>query len=394
MSLTPAALDATQPARLRNQFRSLYGENCRLYRAPGRINLIGEHTDYNQGLVMPAAIQFYCWAAIATTKDRTIEVHSTHFKQRRSFHLDHPQPLGEWSDYVQGVALMLEESGIPLAGARLLIFSEVPIGSGLSSSAALEVAAGFALLDTQHKAWNRRQLALACQRAENEFVGARCGIMDQFVACHGKAGHMLMLDCRSLEHGFLRLPENVRVVICNTMRKHANAAGEYNARRAECEEGVRLLSWKFPTLKSLRDLTLEEFVRIQELLPPIILKRCRHVLRENRRVLAAAAALEKGDLRNLGELMAESHRSLRDDYEVSSPELDLMVELANQIPGTLGARMTGGGFGGCTVNLVAAEAVPEFQSQVAAAYRARTGMVPEIYISTACAGAGRWDSTE
>lgn len=394
MSVPPAALEAGRCADLCSRFSSLYGESCRVYRAPGRINLIGEHTDYNGGFVMPGAIHFYCWAAIATTKGRAIEVHSTNFQERRSFHLDHPQPQRDWSDYVQGVALMLEESGIRLPGAKILISSEVPIGSGLSSSAALEVAAGFALLDTQHKSWSRRQLALACQRAENEFVGARCGIMDQFVACHGKADHLLMLDCRSLEHRFVRIPENVRVVICNTMVKHANAAGEYNTRRAECEEGVRLLSKRFPTISSLRDLTLAEYEGAEELLPPAIRKRSRHVMHENRRVLAAATALERQDLRSVGELMAESHRSLRDDYGVSSPELDLMVELANQMRGTYGARMTGGGFGGCTVNLVAAEAVAEFQAQVGAAYKARTGIVPEIYVSTACEGAARWDGVK
>jgi len=394
MRLTPAALDERRCADLRNHFRSLYGQSCRVYRAPGRINLIGEHTDYNNGFVMPAAIHFYCYAAIATTRDRTIEAHSANFKERRSFHLDHPQAKGDWSDYVQGVALMLEESGIRLPGARILISSDVPIGAGLSSSAALEVAAGFALLDTQPKAWDRQRLALACQRAENEFVGARCGIMDQFVACHGKADHLLMLDCRSLEHRFLRVPENVRVVICNTMVKHANAAGEYNTRRAECEEGVRLLSKKFPTVSSLRDLTLEEYERCEDLLPAVIRKRCRHVMRENRRVLAAAAALEKHDLGSLGNLMAESHRSLRDDYEVSSPELDLMVELANEVQGILGARMTGGGFGGCTVSLVAAEAVAEFQNKVANGYKVRTGIVPKIYVSTACEGAARWNGAE
>lgn len=393
-AVTPAAHASTRAADLRNLFRKLYGEDCRLYRAPGRINLIGEHTDYNHGFVMPAAIQFYCWVAIAATKDRTVEIHSANLEESRIFHLDHPQALGDWSDYVQGVALMLEESGIRLPGAKMVISSEVPIGSGLSSSAALEVSAGLALLETEQTSWHLRWLALACQRAENEFVGARCGIMDQFIACHGKEGHCLILDCRSLEHRFLRVPNHVRLVICNTMVKHENAAGEYNTRRAECEEGVRLLSKQFPAVSSLRDLAPADFERCQELLPRTIRKRCRHVVRENQRVLAAAEALEKSDLASFGDLMAESHRSLRDDYEVSSPELNLMVELANQIHGTYGARMTGGGFGGCTVNVVAAEAVDEFQDTIAAAYKARTGIDPEIYVSSASQGAGRWDSTE
>src|SRR5262249_43648836 len=195
MSATPAALDAGRCGDLRKEFGNLYGETCRVYRAPGRINLIGEHTDYNNGFVMPAAIRFYCWIAIATTKDRTIEVYSRNLRDRRIFHLDQPGRRGDWRDYVQGVAVILEESGIRLSGAKILISSEVPMGSGLSSSAALEVAAGFALLDTQQITWDRRRLALACQRAENEFVGARCGIMDQFIACYGRTDHLLMLDC-------------------------------------------------------------------------------------------------------------------------------------------------------------------------------------------------------
>lgn len=389
----PAALGADRTDALRDHFRSLYGESCRLYRAPGRINMIGEHTDYNYGFVMPAAIQFDCWTAIAPRNDRTIEVYSANFREKRTFHLDNPGPRRDWSDYVQGVALILEASGIRLPGASILISSEVPIGSGLSSSAALEVSIGLALLDTQPALWDRRQLALACQRAENEFVGARCGIMDQFAACYGRAGHLLMLDCRSLEHRLLRVPEHVRLVICNTMVKHAIAAGEYNTRRAQCEEGVRLLSQEFPALKSLRDLSLEDF-ESSRVLPPVIQKRCRHVLRENQRVLAAAAALEKSDLKSFGDLLAESHRSLRDDYEVSSPELDLMVELVNHAPGLYGARMTGGGFGGCTINLVAAEAVAEFQNHVAHAYQLRTGTLPAIYVSRACEGAERWHRTE
>jgi galactokinase len=391
-----AVTNAGRAAELRDLFRELYGRSCRVYRAPGRINLIGEHTDYNDGFVMPAAIGFYCWAAIATTDDRILEVHSTNFQESRTFHLDHPQRLGDWSDYVQGVAVKLEEAGMRFPGAKVLISTDVAIGSGLSSSAALEVSAGLALLDAQPARWSSLQLALACQRAENEFVGARCGIMDQFVSCHGQAGHSLLLDCRSLEYRLLSIPEHVHLVICNTMVKHANAAGEYNTRRAECEVGVRLLAQRIPGLSSLRDLTLIEFESAQEVLPAIVQRRCRHVLTENERVLAAAAALEKAkpDLNGLGELMAESHRSLRDDYEVSSPELDLMVEVANQLPGTYGARMTGGGFGGCTINLVAVEAVDEFRDRIAVGYKARTGIIPEIYVSAVCQGAGRWDGDE
>ena len=392
---SPAAQPAPLPAAARaaevsELFRKVYGGQCRLFRAPGRINLIGEHTDYNDGFVMPAAVDLDCWVAIAPAATRTVEVHSANFKQNRTFHLDQPQPLRDWSDYIQGVAAMLQQSGYRLPGAKMLVASDVPMGSGLSSSAALEVAAGLALLDLQPASWNRLQLAQLCRRAENEFVGARCGIMDQFVSCNGKAGHLVLLDCRSLEARYLPVPEDARWVICNTMVKHAIAAGEYNVRRSQCEEGVSLLSGGLPGITSLRDVSLEDLERLRAALPPVIHKRCLHVITENHRVHWAAAALEQRLLQRFGHLMSESHRSLRDDYEVSCPELDLMVDLANKVNGVYGARMTGGGFGGCTVNLVAAKAVPEFTSKIAKTYQARMGVVPEIRVSTASEGGGRW----
>ncbi len=380
------------PAEMRKLFRELYGGDCRLFRAPGRINLIGEHTDYNDGFVMPAAIDLHCWVAVAPATSRGVEVYSRNFTESRSFDLDRPQPRSDWSDYVQGVAFMLEKSGYRFPGAKLLVFSNVPIGSGLSSSAALEVAAGLALLDTQETPCDRVHLAKLCQRAENEFVGARCGIMDQFVACNGKAGHLLMLDCRSLEHRFLPIQEDVCLVICNTMVKHAIAGGEYNMRRSQCEEGVCLLSRALPGISALRDLSTEDLERFRKFLPSTVHKRCRHVVGENQRVVAAAAALEHKDLESFGKLMAASHQSLRDDYEVSTSELDLMVELANSVKGVYGARMTGGGFGGCTVNVVASRAVPEFAKKIASAYEARTGMAPEIHVSAASEGARRWEA--
>jgi galactokinase len=389
---SPSLRDASRPAEIRELFRRRYGEDCRLFRAPGRVNLIGEHTDYNDGFVMPAAIDFSCWVGVAPAADRVVQVHSCNFDESRAFDLDRPQASGDWSDYVQGVAFMLEKSGYRLPGARMLVFSEVPIGGGLSSSAALEVAAGLGLLDLQLASWTRSELAQACRQAENEFVGARCGIMDQFVSCHGKAGHLVLLDCRSLEQKYLALPADASLVICNTMVKHAIAAGEYNVRRAQCEEGVRLLSSALPGLLALRNLPLEDLERFRELLPPAVHKRCRHVVSENQRVLAAAAALADRDLELLGKLMAASHQSLRDDYEVSSRELDLMVELANGIKGVYGARMTGAGFGGCTINLVDAEAVPAFTRRISEEYRARLGIVADVCVATAADGAGPWES--
>jgi galactokinase len=299
----------------------------------------------------------------------------------------HPRPRGHWGDYVQGIVVMLQNAGYQLRGANLLIFGDLPIGSGLSSSAAIEVATGLALLENSGLAINRVELAKLCRRSENEFVGARVGIMDPFISCNGRAGHALMLDCRSLDHRLLPIPNGVDLVICNTKVKHALATGEYNTRRAECEEGVRRLSQFLPKVLALRDVSVEDLDRYGKDLPENIYKRCRHVVTENARVRDAAAALEKADLAAFGRLMAESHVSLKDDYEVSCPELDLMVDIAGQVDGVYGARMTGGGFGGSTVNLVDKEAVLDFQRRVVSAYEKATGLTPQIIVSTAAEGA-------
>jgi galactokinase len=357
-------------------------EGQRTYRAPGRVNLIGEHTDYNGGFVMPVAIDLYTQVTITSRDDRKLIIHSESFSDDVEFDLDDPHPMasGHWSDYVRGVAVTLERAGFKLTGAELEIRSTVPIGAGLSSSAALEVAAGYGLLDNSGIQIDRIELAKLCQQAENEFVGMRCGIMDQFIACLGRAAHALMLDCRSLEYRLLPLPPDVRLVICNTMVKHELAASEYNNRRAECEAGVRHFAKFVPSVRSLRDVTMNDLESYGRDLPKVIYKRCRHVVTENARVVDAAAALEHSDLHTFGDLMAASHRSLRDDYEVSCAELDTMVDLATQVDGVYGARMTGGGFGGCTVNLIKADRVEEFTQDVGRRYGEATGVTPEIYI--------------
>lgn len=363
-------------------------EGQRIYRAPGRVNLIGEHTDYNDGFVMPAAIDLYTQVTITPRDDRRLLFRSKSFCDDAEFDLDEPDPLaaGHWSDYVRGVAVTLERAGFRLKGAELEIRSTLPIGAGLSSSAALEVAAGYALLDNSGIEIDRTELAKLCQQAENDFVGMRCGIMDQFIACFGQAGPALMLDCRSLEYRLLPLPPGVRLVICNTMVKHELAASEYNNRRAECEAGVRHFAKFVPSVSSLRDVTMNDLESYERDLPEVIYKRCRHVITENARVLKAAIALERSDLNAFGVLMAASHRSLRDDYEVSCAELDTMVDLATQLEGVYGARMTGGGFGGCTINLVKADRVAEFTQDVARGYEDATGLVPEIYVCSTAAG--------
>ncbi len=366
-----------------------YSSKPRLFRAPGRVNLIGEHTDYNQGFVMPAAIDLATIASIAPEETREITVHSSTFAETFAFDMEeqNPVPRQAWSDYIQGIAVMLERAGYRLKGAHLCIDSTIPIGSGLSSSAALEIAAALALLTNSGRSLELTELALLCQRAENEFVGARCGIMDQFACCYGRAGHAILLDCRSLQMNYVPLPAGIKLVVCNTMVRHELAANEYNLRRTQCEQGIQVLSKILPHVHSLRDVTVADLVPCAHSLDPVIYRRCRHVVTENQRVLEAGAALHRGDLKSFGELMAASHASLRDDYEVSCPELDLMVRLALETDGIHGARMTGGGFGGCTVNLVDASQAERFSKAVASAYDNATGRHCAIYICSAENGA-------
>jgi len=378
-----------QAEEVSKAFETLYGRKPRVFRAPGRVNLIGEHTDYNDGFVMPAAIEFSTWVAAAPRPDRKLAIYSENFSESREFPLDDPEARGEkhWSDYVRGVAFALERNGHKVHGADLYIRGEVPIGSGLSSSAAIEVSTALALLAVSGIDLDRKQIALLGQQAENEFVGMRCGIMDQFISCHGKANHALMLDCRSLDFRLLPLPPNARLVICNTMVHHALAGGEYNKRRADCEAGVKHLAQFLPGIKALRDVTVADLERYGNGLPEVVYRRCRHVVSEDGRMEQAAVALNGGHLETFGELMYASHASLRIDYAVSCEELDIMVDLASRVKGVYGARMTGGGFGGCTINLVQAEHVDEFKATVAPGYEKATGKAPVIYVTSAVEGA-------
>lgn len=369
--------------------QTLIDNSPRTFRAPGRVNLIGEHTDYNDGFVMPAAIDLSVFVRVWPREDRKLAIRSENFDDQIEFDLDDPNPAPRqhWSDYAVGVAVMLERAGHRLRGAHLHLRGEVPVGSGLSSSAAVEVATACALTANSNLTIDPRELALLCQKAENEFVGARVGIMDQFVVLFGQAERALLLDCRSLEFRLLPLPDTVNLVICNTMVKHALASSAYNERRAQCEAGVRHLAQFLPHIKALRDVTIEQLEQFGRGLSAVVYRRCRHVITENARVLAAAEALERHDLHRYGELMAESHRSLRDDYEVSSRELDLMVEFARPIEGVYGARMTGGGFGGSTVNLVDTGHVEQFRQTVATLYQQATRLHPEIYVCEPSNGA-------
>jgi galactokinase len=374
---------------LAQQFEQRFGHQPRIFRAPGRVNLIGEHTDYNDGFVMPAAVGFSTFVAVAGRADRKLIIHSQEFPDDCGFDVDHlpGHRPGLWCDYIVGVARILRERGCKFSGLNVLVHGEVPIGAGLSSSAAVEVASALAFTSLDNAPIPLPEIAQLCRRAENEFVGARVGIMDQFVSCMGKAGYALLLDCRSLQYKFVPIPPRARIVVCNTMVKHDLATGAYNQRRAECEEGVRCFAQWQPSVRALRDVTVELLDQYSKDLPATIRKRCSHVILENKRTLDMARALQDGDLNKVGELMRQSHSSLRDLYEVSCRELDIMVESAESLPGFIGGRMTGGGFGGCTVNLVREENAADFAAQIRERYRAATGIDAQIYLCSAEDGA-------
>jgi galactokinase len=356
-------------------------------RAPGRVNLIGEHTDYNDGLVLPLAIDRHCRVEAMRRDDRVLRVRSRERGEEVEVALDGASPRRSWSDYPVGVAVLLEASGVRLSGADLTIASDVPPGGGLSSSAALEVAVALALLGLAGLELDPIEIARICQRAENEFVGARCGIMDQVASLAARAGHALLLDCRSLEVRHVALPPTVRVVVVDSGVRHALASGEYNQRRHECERALALLAAKREGIRSLRDVTPGDLAEVGRRLPDVLARRCRHVVTENARVEATAGALESGRLDRVGELLSESHTSLARDYEVSCPELDALVRIARDAPGCVGVRMTGGGFGGCTVNLVRTERVDAFCAAVAAGYEAESGGRPAIQVCIPSDGA-------
>ncbi len=392
---SPVEAPAARAARLRATLRERDGGDAAgilLARAPGRVNLIGEHTDYNDGLVLPAAIDFEMWIAFRPTDEPRIELTSLALGETRTVAFADLAPRsgsggGGWVEYVAGMAWSLREAGHPIRGFRGILDSNLPIGAGLSSSAALECASAYALLDPERPRIAIPELARLAQRAENAYVGVNCGIMDQFSSAAGGADRAILLDCRSLAWELVPLPD-LALVVCNTGSPHRLETSQYNTRRAECEEGVAIIAAGKPSVGSLRDVdeaTLEAFA---PRMPENVARRCRHVVGEIERVRATVAALEADDLDALGRLFAASHASLRDLYEVSSPELDAMVEIATAVDGVVAARMTGAGFGGCTVNLVREGAVDALHAAVLAEYPRRTGLRPEVYVARAVEGAG------
>ena len=367
------------------RFENLFHQTPRIFRAPGRVNLIGEHTDYNDGFVMPAAVGFSTYVAIAKRPDRKLLIYSQEFPEHVEIDLDHlpDTRTRKWYDYALGVARILQQRGHILPAVNVLVHGKVPIGAGLSSSAALEVAFARAITSVGEIVIPLPEIAQLCRQAENEFVGARVGIMDPFVSCMAKEGQALLLDCRSLDFQFVPIPPGIRLVVCNTMVKHDLATGAYNTRREECEQATRYFAGKNPEVHALRDVSFEMLERYANDLPPLIRKRCTHVIRENQRTIDLSRALADADWTRVAQLMGESHQSLRDLYEVSCRELDIMVNAAEGLPGFLGGRMTGGGFGGCTINLVRENEADQFAAEVADLYRTATGIVPQIYLCDA-----------
>ncbi len=355
-------------------------DGMRLFRAPGRVNLIGEHTDYNLGFVLPVALQLATTIAAAPSRDGKLRIYSEHQRELREWpagDIGTVVRAGHWSDYVIGVAQELVRAGFTIEPANLLIRSSVPEGSGLSSSAALEVSAALALL--RGRSIEPLDLARLCQRAEVNFVGMPCGIMDQYVSVFGRENSAVEIDCRGLRHRYVELPAGAVFIAVNSMVKHALAGSAYRTRVEECAAAVERIRRSIPAVESLRDVTPAQFETVEHDLPDPIVRRARHVVTENARVGRFVEASASGDLDAMGRLFVESHRSLQHDYEVSSAELDFLVDRALSIDGVCGARMTGGGFGGCTVNLLRAGAADAFRERIASAYEREFHVAPAFY---------------
>ena len=375
----------------RDAFASVFeGRADVVVQAPGRVNLIGEHTDYNEGFVFPAAIDRWAVVAARSRIDSRVRIYSAMHEEVAEFRVDDVlEAQGNWADYPKGVVREFQKLGHSLCGFDAAIVGNVPMGAGLSSSAAVEMAVGKGLIVLNRVEISGPDLALLGQRAENHFVGVNCGIMDQFISANGRAGHALFLDCRDLSFDLVPLfGDDVQIVICNSGVTRGLTDSAYNDRRSACESGVSLLARAMgKDMRALRDVSMEMLDVYGGALSETVLKRCRHVITENERTQRAVVLLKDGDLSGFGQLMVASHESLRDDYEVSGKELDLLVEIALNVPGVFGARMTGAGFGGCTVNVVERDAVPVLTDTINEQYPGTTGLTPEIYVCSAVNGA-------
>ena len=368
-------------ASLTDSFRTTFHAEPLLICSPGRVNLIGEHTDYNQGFVLPAAIDKAIYLAVGPRSDNDLHFISHDLTETYRGSLNQLISTNTWADYLLGVAAQFRLAGQPISGFNCVFGGTIPMGSGLSSSAALENGVGFALNEIFRLGLDRIALLKLSQRAENEFVGAKVGIMDMFASMMGREGHVIKLDCRSLDYTYAPLQmEGIRIVLCDSRVKHSLVSSEYNTRRAECEAGVRFLKTFYPNIGSLRDVTMDMLDTHLKHTEPLIYRRCAYVVQENQRLLDGVAALEAGDVRAFGQLMYGSHEGLSKWYEVSCPELDTLVDIAREQPGVLGARMMGGGFGGCTINLVQETALADFSERISNQYRASTGKDTYLHV--------------
>lgn len=374
---------------LKQEFIQRYGREPLVAAAPGRINLIGEHTDYNKGFVLPAAVDKRIYAAIAKNGTDTINVFARQFSESVSFAVNDNEPRKGWVNYLLGVTYYLQQTGTPITGIDVLIDGDIPVGAGMSSSAALCSAYGFAVNELFNLDFSRMELAVIGQKTEHSFVGLQCGIMDQFASLHGKAGHAMKLDCRSREYEYIpfNFPD-YKIVLINSMVSHSLAGTEYNVRKQQCEEGVELLKKYYPDIHSLRDVSYEQLTRHWKEFNAIVYDRCTYVVNENQRLLAGCDALRHGDLIGFGEMMYASHKGLSKRYEVSCKELDFLVEKAKTMNGVVGARMMGGGFGGCTINIVHKDSIENFISYIQQAYLEQFSISSEAYVTQMEEGAG------
>lgn len=381
---------------VRSVFHQKVGGEPLMIRSPGRVNLIGEHTDYNEGFVLPAAIDKEIIFAIAPRGDERCRFYAVDFNQHHETALDSVEKSEKgWPNYLLGVVAELQKAGAALRGFDVVFGGDIPIAAGLSSSAAIEAGLAFALNEMFHLHIETLTLVKLAQQAENQFVGVRCGIMDQFINLFGKKNTVVKLDCRSLEYEYVPFARSdIRIVLCDTRIKRELAFSEYNVRRQQCEEGVRLLQKHENGIRSLRDVDLAFLERHRGELNPVVYRRCEFVVRENVRVLAGCDDLRRGDFKTFGKRMYESHQGLRNEYEVSSPELDSLVDIASRTEGVLGARMMGAGFGGCTINLVEASRLQEFSIAVQQQYQQRLGKEVGIHVSKIVSGTSKLSAEE
>jgi len=365
-----------------HQFQQQYNKKPLLVAAPGRVNLIGEHTDYNEGFVLPGAVDKKIYVAIAKNSENVLNVWANQYKQHLSFDLDAIRPVEGWATYLLGMIYHFRERGFAISGVTVVIDGNVPLGAGMSSSAAVCSAFGFALNELFGLGLSRMEIALTGQKTEHVFAGVKCGIMDQFASLHGKKGHLLKLDCRSLEYEYIPFDfPDYKIVLVNTMVSHSLASSEYNVRRQQCEEGVAGLKKYFPSVKSLRDVSNAQLEENKNELSEIVYRRCSFIINENNRLLKGCDLLKEGDLKSFGKLMFEAHDGLSEWYEVSCKESDFLVAQAKLFDGVIGARQMGGGFGGCTINIVKTDLIENFSTSIRDSYKKQFDVMPEIYIT-------------